>query len=106
MLPYALSPYIVITPFIVLSSYVLTENEAFLIHFAWLIAIIWSAVLIFIGLREIHNYTGRETVKNILLTLFFMVIAIILIAVLYLLWAQAAAFVRDIWLEVVYRVQQ
>ena len=106
MLPYSLSPYLVITPFIVLATHFLTENEAFIIHFAWLVALVWSGVLIFIGLRETHRYTGRETVKNLMLTLFFMLIAIILMAVLYLLWQQVYAFLRDIVLEVIYRVQQ
>lgn len=106
MLPYSLSPYLVITPFIVLASHFLTQNEAFIINFAWLVALVWSAVLIFIGLRETHQYTGRETVKNLLLTLFFMLIAIILMAVLYLLWQQVYAFLRDIVMEVIYRVQQ
>ena len=89
-----------------LATHFLTENEAFIIHFAWLVALVWSGVLIFIGLRETHRYTGRETVKNLMLTLFFMLIAIILMAVLYLLWQQVYAFLRDIVLEVIYRVQQ
>lgn len=105
MLPYALSPYLVITPFVVIASYVLTQNESFIIAFAWLVALVWSAVLIFIGVREDHAYTFMETVKNILLTLFFMVICVILMAVMYLLWSQVFAYFRDLWLEVVYRAQ-
>lgn len=105
MLPYALSPYLVITPFVVIASYVLTLNEAFILNFAWVVALVWSAVLIFIGVRENHAYTVMETVKNILLTLFFMVICVILMAVMYLLWSQVFAYFRDLWLEVVYRAQ-
>ena len=105
MLPYALSPYLVITPFVVIASYVLTLNEAFILNFAWLVALVWSVVLIFIGVREDHAYTVMETVKNILLTLFFMVICIVLMAVMYLLWSQVFAYFRDLWLEVVYRAQ-
>ncbi len=106
MLPYALSPYLVITPFIVAATYVLTLNEGFLVTFGWTITVLWSAVLIFIGLTETHNYSFWDTVKNVLLTLFFMVIAIIAVAVLYLLWLQVITFVQDIWMEVTYRVQQ
>lgn len=105
MLPYALSPYLVITPFIVASTYVLTQNEGFLVSFAWTIATVWSAVLIFIGLTETHNYSFSDTVKNVLLTLFFMIIAIIGLAVVYLLWAQVITFVQDVIQEVAYRVQ-
>ncbi len=105
MLPYALSPYIVITPFVVAFTYVLTQNEGFLISFTWTIALVWAAVLIFIGLNETHNYSFGETVKNVLLTLFFMVIAVVAIAVLYLLWVQVITFIQDIIQEVAYRVQ-
>lgn len=83
----------------------LTQNEAFILYFAWIVALVWSVALIFIGVRENHAYTFMETVKNILLTLFFIVICIILMAVMYLLWSQVFAYFRDLWLEVVYRVQ-
>lgn len=105
MLPYALSPYLVITPFVVIASYVLTQNEAFILYFAWIVALVWSVVLLFIGVRENHAYSFMETVKNILLTLFFIVVCLILMAVMYLLWSQAFAYFRDVWLEVVYRAQ-
>ena len=105
MLPYALSPYLVITPFVVISSYILTQNEAFILNFAWLIALVWSSVLIFVGLRENHAYTFMETLKNILLTLFFIVVVLVLMAVMYLLWSQVFAYFRDTVLEVLYHAQ-
>ena len=105
MLPYALSPYLVITPFVVIASYILTQNEAFILYFAWLVALVWSVALIFIGVREDHAYTFMETLKNILLTLFFIVIALILMAVMYLLWSQVFAYFRDTVMEVLYRAQ-
>ena len=105
MLPYALSPYLVITPFVVASTYVLTQNEGFLVTLGWTIAVVWSAALVFIGLTETHNYSFGDTIKNVLLTLFFMVVAIIAVAVLYLLWVQVFTFVQDVCLEVAYRVQ-
>ena len=106
MLPYALSPYLIMTPFIVASTYILTQNEAFLVSLAWTIAIVWSGALVFIGLTETHNYSFGDTVKNVLLTLFFIVIAIIAAAVMYLLWVQVITFIQDVALEVAYRVQQ
>ena len=106
MLPYALSPYLVMTPFIVGSTYILTQNEGFLVSLAWTIAVVWSGALVFIGLTETHNYSFGDTVKNVLLTLFFIVIAIIAAAVMYLLWVQVITFVQDVAMEVAYRVQQ
>ncbi len=105
MLPYALSPYIVITPFIVGATYVLTQNEGFLVQFAWTIALVWAGALIFIGLTETHNYSFGETIKNVLLTLFFMLVAVIAITVIYLLWVQVITFIQDIIQEVAYRFE-
>lgn len=105
MFPYALSPYLVITPFIVASSYVLTLNEGFIVSLGWTVALLWSLVLIFIGLTETHNYSFIDTVKNFLLTLFFMVIAIIALMVVYLLWVQVISFFQDVIQEAIYRVQ-
>lgn len=105
MLPYALSPYLVITPFVVFASYILTQNEAFILYFAWLVALVWSVALIFVGVREDHAYTFMETLKNILLTLFFIMIALVLMAVMYLLWSQVFAYFRDTVMEVLYRAQ-
>lgn len=105
MFPYALSPYLVITPFIVAASYVLTLNEGFLVSMGWAVALVWSLVLVFIGLTETHNYSFTDTVKNFLLTLFFMVIAVIALMVVYLLWMQVISFFQDVIQEVIYRVQ-
>ena len=50
--------------------------------------------------------TVNELASPLLCNFMFMIIAIIAVAVLYLLWLQVITFVQDVWLEVVYRVQQ
>ena len=57
------------------------------------------------SVREIHNYTVRETVKIIFLTLFFMVMAVVVSVILYLIGQQVVLFVKDIVNEVIYHVK-
>lgn len=101
---YSLVPYAIIGPIVITSTYVLTLNEAVIVHYLWGIAIIWSVALICISVREIHNYTLKETVKIILLTLFFMIMAIVVCVILFLIGQQVVIFIQDIINEVTYHV--
>ncbi len=101
---YSLTPYAVLGPIVILSTYVLTLNEAVIVHYLWAIAILWSAALLCVSVREIHNYTVKETVKIILLTLFFMIMAVIVCVILFLIGQQVVIFVKDIVNEVAYHV--
>ena len=101
---YSLTPYIVLTPAAFLLSHVLTLNEQFLLTFLRIITTGWMAVLIVIGIREVNNYTAKETAKVILLTVFTVLIMALIIFVLYILWAQVIEFISAIAGEVTYRV--
>ena len=101
---YALTPYLLITPIKVILTYGFTQNEAFFIHLMTYIAILWSAVILYMGLMHMHNYTFWETLKNIILTLFIMVIALAAIAIVYLIWMQLAQFLTEFFTEVKYVV--
>ncbi|MBP3462216.1 MAG: hypothetical protein J6J72_01310, partial [Tyzzerella sp.] len=70
----------------------------------FIIAIAWSAILIFVSVREIHDYTIKETVKIILLTLFFMIMAVIVCVILSLIGQPVVLFFREIISEVTYHV--
>lgn len=100
---YAMAPYILIMPFVLLSTYILTLNEAFIIDFSWIFCIAWSGIILFTGVMEIHNYPVKEAIKNVLITLFFMIMAVIVAAILYLVWDQVIAFAKNVGGEVMYR---
>lgn len=101
---YSLTPYLVITPFVIAASYILTEDEAFLVNFPAFIAVAWSVVLLIMSVLEIHNYTLKRTLKNVIIILFFMVLVVVAIAILYLIWTQVAVFIETVIGEVGYRV--
>ncbi len=106
MLCHSLMPYIIITPAVVILTYFLTVNEGFIISFLWTAGIIWSGALIFTGVMQVHNYSFRQSVKNIFLTLFFMVLALVVVAMLYLVWNKVTEFAGEIISEVSYRVKK
>lgn len=101
---YSLTPCVLLIPVCFLLSHVLTRNEQFLIILIRILMISWSAVILVIGIREVNNYTARETAKVILLTLFTVLILALIIFILYILWAQVIEFVSAVIGEVSYRV--
>lgn len=102
---YAMAPYLVFSPFIVIVSNVLTNNDAFLYSFANTIIIVWCAVLLFIMVKEIHDYTVRETIGNILITLFGMLILSLVVFIIYVLLDQVFDFVYSVIRELMVRAE-
>ncbi len=101
---YSFGPYIVFMPFVTILSHFVTYNESFLLEFAMVFMYCWIAVLIFISIREINNYTVKETFKIIALTIFTILIVCLLAFIMYVLWSQVFDFVGSIGGEAVYRI--
>ncbi len=101
---YSLTPYIVFMPLIYILSHILTNNEIFLTTMLSVLTYGWIAVIAFIGLKEVNNFTFWQTVKVILLTLFAALILALLIFIIYVLWAQVFGFIGALIGEGVYRL--
>lgn len=101
---YSLLPYILLTPISFVFSHVLTTNEEFLITLVEIVMLVWVLVLGVLGIKEVNNYTGKETFKVICLTAFTILIVALLIFIIYVLWAQVFEFISAIYGEVVYRL--
>ena len=101
---YSFTPYVFIQPLLFVLGMVVTFNEIFLIEFSNIIMITWIAILIFIAIKEINNYTIKETFKIIFLTLFAAFVFALIIFVIYVLGQQLISFVRSVYGEVVYRI--
>ena len=101
---YSLTPYITIIPIVFALSHVVTANEQFLIAFAYVILFGWCAVLFVLAVKEVNNYTAKETFKVICVTAFTILILALLIFIIYVLWAQVLEFIIAICGEVVYRI--
>lgn len=100
---YALTPYILFQPLVCLLTYVLTYNEKFLVDFASLITISWSGVLLFLGVKETHDYTIRGTIKTIISTLAWVFVIILVYSIVYMLWDRLVETGYEVLQEVLYR---
>ncbi len=98
-----MTPYIILMPFIIIVSNLITYNEYFIIQFATLCIYVWVLILIFLAIKEVNNYSVKETVVVILLTAFTLLIAALIIFIVYLLCSQVIDFVGTVAREVVNR---
>lgn len=93
---YSLFPYLLIALPVALISNVLTLNEIFLHDFTLNLMWAWVGIMLFIMVKEIHNYSFSETVRNVLLTLFTMGLFILTGYILYVLFTQLFDFISAI----------
>lgn len=101
---YGLLPGVCIFPLSFLFSHVLTINEQFLITLCGIVGVGWMAVLVVLGMKEVNNYTAKETAAIIFLTFFCAVILVVLVFIGYVLGAQVIQFVETLSGEVVNRL--
>ena len=101
---YSLMPVIVAYLVVTYLSYYLTFNEVFLLQFTVIAGMGWSALLVFLSIQEIHNYTIRNTIKSILLTFVFMLIIGVLFAFIQIMGDQLVQFIIALVKEVIRNV--
>ena len=101
---YGLLPTIAALLTVTLISHALTYNEAFLLTLVMIAGIAWSAAVIFIALQTIHQYSFKETVFSLVLTLMFMLIITIVCIILSMMWNSLSSFVTSVGKELVYNV--
>jgi tetratricopeptide (TPR) repeat protein len=97
---YSLFPYALFTLPIALLSNVLTLNEVFIYTFSIRLVDAWVALMLFLMVKEIHNYSVSETIRNILYTVFTMAVMLLTGYILYVLFNQLFDFVVTISREV------
>lgn len=97
---YSLFPYALFALPIALISNVLTLNEIFIYTFSSNLMWAWIGIMLFIMVKEVHNYSFSETVRNVLLTLFTMALFVLTGYILYILFNQLFDFISAIAQEV------
>ena len=92
-------PFVLFALPIALISNVLTLNEVFIYSFSLGIMWTWIGIMLFIMVKEVHNYSFSETVRNILTTLFTIGLFLLTGYILYVLFNQLYDFVSAILQE-------
>lgn len=101
---YSLSPLLFGWIPLILLSNVLTLNETILYQIASAILYGWTGILIFLSTKEIHNYEISETIKNLLMTLFTVIIIVLIGFIVYVFGSQLWDFIVSWVKEVIHRV--
>lgn len=101
---FALIPIIISIVPLILLSHVLTINEIFIFNAFNFIAWAYSIILVIVVIKEVHNYTVKELILNLLLTIFTMLMVILIGFLIYLLTYQLFDYIRGIIKEVILRV--
>lgn len=101
---YSLSVYVLCWPLLTALTHVFTLTEIFICNMLAVLICGYSVIMVFISIKEGHVYNLRKTTGNILLTVFFMVVAILAAIVLFILWRELFSFVSEVFEEVRYHV--
>lgn len=105
MIPaYGSLPLMVVLAAITVFSYGMTYNESFLLTIMLLIGIVWSVILIFLGFMTVHDYSAKENVKSILMTVVFMIIAAVMVLIVIIMWEDLYEFLYTLVQEVLRNV--
>lgn len=105
MIPaYGSLPLLVALFLITVCSYGMTYNESFLLTLMLLVGAAWSIILIFLGFLTVHDYSGRETVKSIILTVIFMMIAAVMVVIVMIMCEDLYEFLYTVGQEVLRNV--
>jgi hypothetical protein len=97
---YSLMPLALLILPITLISNGLTLNERFIYELLNQIMWGWTILLLFIMIKEIHNFTFTENIRVTLLTIFTMILMVLVLYILYFLFNQLYEFANSIWQEV------
>ncbi len=100
---YALVPYIIGKVVNIILSNCLTRDEYMFLNFVTYITVGYSILLLFSGMKTVHQYNFWQTILSMLFTIVAMVIIIILTVLLVSLFQQVYLFVYAIYTELLYR---
>lgn len=92
---YGLVPYLLCEIIKIFMSNILTVEESAFIGIVGIIGLLWSALVLFVGLLTIHQYSFWETVGSILLTVVFMALICFIAVLFYTLLQQLVNFIRS-----------
>lgn len=96
---YAIIPYLLSQLINVGLSNILTLDEAMTMSIITAIGVIWSAMILLIGLSQVHQYYIGKTIGTMIISLFAMVIIAVIVFLLFSLMQQIIYFVKSIWQE-------
>ncbi len=93
---YALIPYVLAQLIKMGLTHILTGEETIIISIVTSIGLVWSAVVLFVGLLTIHEYSVSKAVFSIVLTVLGILVILLLVVMFYTLMGQTLSFIQSI----------
>ncbi|MCR4580473.1 MAG: YIP1 family protein [Treponema sp.] len=101
---YALTPYIIIQlPLIILSNFVTVEEGTFYTVFSD-VSLLWCAMLIFMAMMMIHQYSFGKTLLFTIITIFGMLVFIFILLLFFSMISQGVAYFVSLAREIMFRL--
>ncbi len=100
---YAMTPIVLIFIPATILSRGMVENEKEFFYLLNGAAVFWSAVLLFMGIYTVHNYTVVKTAATFVLTFIAMLVIGFLIGLVFSLLGQTFIFVQSVYRELLFR---
>jgi len=100
---YAMTPIVLIFIPATLLSRGMVESEKEFFYLLNGMAVLWSAVLLFMGIYTVHNYTVAKTAITFVLTLIAMLVIAFLVGLVFSLLWQTFIFVQSVYRELLFR---
>lgn len=100
---YALTPVALFFLPATLISRFMVANEKEFVYLLMGFAVLWSAVLLFMGIYTVHNYTAGKTALTFVLTFLAMVVIAFLLGLIFSLLQQTWIFLRSVYQELLFR---
>lgn len=101
---YALTPYVLIQiPLIILSQFITFDEGTFYSVFNT-ISLLWCAMLIFMGMLQIHIFGFGKTLFFTIITLFAMLVFIFIMLLFFSMISQGVAYFVSLGREVMFRL--
>ena len=101
---FALLPYTFSSLINTLLSNVLTMREEMFMSLILIFGLAWSALVGFIGLKIMHNFSAGKTLLTLAITAVFMILIAFLAVIVFSLTQQLIIFAQDIYSEIIYRM--
>lgn len=100
---YAMLPLIVSFALATVLSQAVAENEEAFYTLILVAGITYAAVMMLIGIMQVHNYTFGKTLGTLLLTLLAVFIILFLIMLVFHFISQVITFFESIYTELIFR---
>jgi sugar lactone lactonase YvrE len=100
LVSYGVFPFTITLFAVTALSHVVTYNEVFLLDLTLMAGVAYTVSVLWVGFQEIHDYSFGATLKSLIITAAFMMIAIVVLFNLLILFDEVVAFFESIGREV------